>query len=289
MNSESPAQSTVVPPGPVAEVAPMAPSAPRPLSPPPRRKLWLPVAAVVVAVGVVLAILFIAGGFNASSGGAARVGTPMAFSRAVPLAVDYGRGASGGPWTVVAAEGIGIAAGITQPNTKFLGSGGCTFSPVPGGTESVSLLGTPSNATPGEVATWFFFATNASLEVVLLILVSDGTTTPLVFVTGCSEVSTFTGLSSVSGSSVVDSTTVAASFDQNAGGASFLANHTSATQVFGLIGPSATPSGSSAAWSIMYTSCGLTTAGGSGSWLQAGYDAGSGSLLVGPSAGSGPC
>ena len=292
MNSGSPAQPAVGLPSNESHTPSMTPPAtPTPVPPPrpTRRKPWLPLAAVVVAVGVVIATLFEAGGFNSNSSGSERVGIPVDYSAAVPLAAQYGQSASGGPWTVVAAEGIGVPTGITQPNTRFLAENGCTFSPAPGGTESVSVLATPSNATPGKVASWIFFATNASLNVVLLILVNEGTASALVLVTGCSEVANIAGLSAVSAQSVVDSTTVASEFDQSAGGASFLANHTSAVQLFSLIGPSASPSGSPGGWSIFYTSCGLTPTGGSGSWIQAGYDANSGALLGGPSAGSGAC
>ena len=253
-------------------------------APPPKRN-WTWVVVIVVAAVVVVAVLVFAGVFNSHGSSSVSNGTPAAFSSAVDVASSQGSTTTGAPWTVVAADGIGIPSGLTEPNWEFVGSSGCTFTPVPGGSTQVTILGTPANSSAGEVATWVFFEKNASANVILLSTVSDGTLSPLVLVTGCSTVGTFAALSAISSSVDVDSTNVAATFNEN-GGSSFLASHPGATQSFILIGGS---SGNPGAWDVEYTTCTLTASGGSGTWLSGFYYANNGNVLTNPTPGSGSC
>jgi len=239
------------------------------------------VAVVVVAAIVVLAVLLLSNPFQ-SSGSSVGAGTPVPYSQAVPVAIAKGQGAPGGPWTIVAATGIGVASGISDSSPASFSGSGCTFSTPSGGSTVTTVLGTPSNATPGEVSSWVFFAKNASSNAILLLDVSDGQASLWALVSGCSGVSTFTGMSGISASGVVDSTTVAAAFNA-AGGSAFLSNHTSVTHFFFLLVASSATEGTSF-WEVSYTTCALTATGGSGSSLIGVYNAVSGSLFDGPTA-----
>ncbi len=243
------------------------------------------VIVIAVAIGVVLAVLFFAGVFNSSGSGAVPNGTPSAFSSAVAVAATEGQSAPGGPWTIVAGDGIGIPNGITQPNWEFVGSSGCTFTPVPSGSSQVTILGTPSSATPGQVATWIFFERNATQQAILLAAVSNGQAEPLILVSGCSTVSDFASMDAVSATADADSTSVAATFD-TLGGSTFSTSHPGATQEFIIIGGTATTPG---AWEVTYSTCSLTTTGGAGSWLSGYFYASNGNVLTGPTSGSGNC
>lgn len=243
------------------------------------------VVVVVVAVAVVLAVLFFAGVFSPSKSSSVPDGTPSAFSTAVAVAATEGQSAIGGPWTIVAGDGIGISNGLTQPNWEFVGSSGCTFTPIPGGSSQVTILGTPSSASPGQVATWIFFERNASQQAILLAAVNNGQAEPLILVSGCSTVGTFASLGALSATADVDSTTVAASFDTS-GGSSFLTSHPGATQQFIIVGGT---SGNPGAWEVTYSTCTLPATGGTGSWLSGYYYANTGNVLTSPTSGSGNC
>ena len=271
------------PPPPPAPVPPGPGVAP--VYPPPPKRYWTWVVVIVVAAVVVVAVLVFAGVFSSHGSSSVGNGTPAAFSAAVDVASSQGTSITGAPWTVVAADGIGIPSGLSEPNWEFVGSSGCTFTPVPGGSTQVTILGTPANSAAGEVATWVFFEKNASANVILLSAVSNGALIPLILVTGCSTVGTFATLSAVSASTVVDSTVIAASFNEN-GGSSFLSSHSGATQTFILIGGS---SSSPAAWDVEYSTCALTASGGSGDWLSGYYYASNGNVLSSPTSGSGAC
>jgi len=283
--SEAPVPSAAQPPGPGPPAPPtVPPPVPAPLLgpvPPRPRRTWIwPVIAVAVAAVVVFAVLFLTGGFGSGGGSSVPTGTPMSYTQALPVAIAEGQSASGGPWTVVAGEGVGVSTGISGPApTAFTGSG-CTFRAPPGAPASTTVPGTPGNATPGTVAAWVFFATNASMSVVLLILVTDLTASLLDLVSGCSDVSTFTEMGAVTTSNVVDSTAIASELDA-AGGASFLANHTVVTHLFVLLGPSAALGGN-AYWEAIYSTCQPTAVGGSGTEFSGTYYAASGSVFTSP-------
>jgi hypothetical protein len=234
-----------------------------------------------MAVVVVLAVLVAAGVFNSgTSSSSVPDGTPAAYSSAVSAATAEGRVAVGGPWAVVAGIGVGLSSGISQPNAgTFVGSG-CTYTAPLGASPTVTVLGTPSNATPGKVATWMFFAKNDSGDVILMMIVNNGNASVAVLVTGCSGVSTFAQEGVINATNVIDSTTVATEFDAS-GGSTFLANHTSVTQLFVILGSSSSW-GSYPVWEASYTTCSLLAVGGTGSFLVAYYYADSGSLLQGP-------
>jgi len=277
------------PPGTIGSGTPPAPGvAPSPVGPPPsRRKTWTVVVAAAVAVIVVVAVLALAGVFSPGSSGSGSTGTPAPFSSAVPAAISAAQAAPGGPWTVVAAEGVAVASEVPATNESTIGGGGCTYTPVSGEPSQVSIPATPHGATAGEVSVWVFFAKNASSNSLLFLSVLNGQATALGVVSGCAAVTDFVGLGAISASGVLDSTTVASDFNQNGGGA-FLENNSWQVQLFILIGPSA-DTGGAAVWDIMYSTCGLTSIGGAGAWISGFYYASSGSAVTPPAPGSGTC
>lgn len=262
----------------------LAPAPPVPPPPSPNRKrIWVAAGAVVVAVVVVLALLFLSGLFNShGSTSSTPAGTPVPFSEAVPVAITGGEGFSGGPWTIVAAEGIGLKNGVSGPSPASFTSNACTFSTPSGAPASYAVLATPANATAGDVAAWIFFGKNASLNTVLLIEVSNGVAIPMILMSGCaSEVSLFASATAISASSVVDSTDVASELDAN-GGSTFLSNGTVESQLFILIGGSSS-TGGQPVWEVSYSTCALTASSGTGSTLAGYYYATSGTPLMAPS------
>jgi hypothetical protein len=255
--------------------------------PPHRRKLWVMVAAVVVAVVVVVGVLTFAGVFKTSSSSSNATGMPTPFSSAAPLAVPSAQGASGGPWTIVAAEGVGVPSEVSQTNISSIGTGGCAFTVVSGGSTEVSIPATPSSATPGELSVWVFFAKNPSLSSILMIAVVDGQAKPLALVTGCSAVSDFAQLGMITASAVVDSTAVASDFNQN-GGSAFLTSETLGSQLFLLLG-GFSGTDNAPVWDVMYSTCGVASPSGPGTWLSGYYFATNGTAVTAPAQTSGTC
>jgi hypothetical protein len=241
----------------------------------------LVIVAIVLVAVVVLAVLDVAGVFTSStSSPPVPDGTPATYSTAVAVAITEGKTAVGGPWTPVVGLGIGVSIGISQQSAgQFVGNS-CTDSTPPGAPASVSVLGTPSNATPGEVATWAFLEKNASGTVILMVFVSDGNAAPVTYVRGCSGVASFSSESGINATDVVDSTVIASTFNAG-GGSGFLANHTSVTRMFVVLG-AGSALGGSAFWEASYSTCGFGALGGSGTTLVAYYYASSGSLFNGP-------
>jgi hypothetical protein len=272
-----------------AETSPPTPvPSPRAPVPPSRRKTTILIAVVVVVMIVVLAALALSGAFNSSSsGGSSSTATPVAYSTAIPLATTAAQSAAGGPWTIVAAEGIGVPSTVSQTNVTSIGGSGCTFTPAPGRTSDVSIPGTPSATTAGKLSVWVFFAKNSSQDVILLISVVNGDAAPLVSVSGCSTVSVFAGLDSIATANVVDSTTVASTFDAN-GGSTFLANGTWQIQLFILLG-GATDTGGTPWWDLHYSTCAITATSGPGSEIMGVYDANSGADITPPQTTSTTC
>lgn len=262
---------------------------PVPAVPPPgrRRRVWIPIVALVVAVVAVVGVLALGGVFNSRSSSSGLFATPASFAQAFPAAFSEGRNASGGPWSIVAAEGLGLPFGISAANSATIGGTNCTFTPVADSPSQVTFYGTPSNAPAGEVGTWIFYTDNASLDGILLIQVSDGSAVPLALATGSTCISTFTKLETVDATSVVDSTTIASELNQG-GGSAFLQNNSGATQVFVLLGASSATLGL-AAWYASYTTCPLTATSGTGIAITAGFWATSGNLLSGPTTASSTC
>ncbi|MCI4343176.1 MAG: hypothetical protein L3J92_03550 [Thermoplasmata archaeon] len=261
----------------IPSAPPPAPTAPSP--PKSRRNVWIAVAAIAVVAVVVIAIFVLMIGSN-SGGSNPNFGTPAPYSQAIVTGTSGALSASGGPWTIVAAEGLGLSGGITSPNLDSIGQSGCDYTPSPGAPTTVSFPGTPSNASAGELSTWIFFAKNTAASAILLIEVSDGSATPLVTATGASCITTFTSLGAINATGVLDSPAIASELNQG-GGATFLQNHTGATEVFILLGGDSATSGNPT-WTLLYSTCAFTATSGSGTEITANYYAVTGTGLSGP-------
>lgn len=238
------------------------------------------VVTVAVVVVVVLLVLLVSGVLNLGGSSGSGVGTPVPYSQAVPVAIREGQNATGGPWTVVVAEGLGIPSSVSQVSPASATGNGCTFTNPPGASGVVSIDGTASSAAPGTVATWVFFAKNVSANVILLISVSNGQASPISLVTGCTFVSEFSNVDPISATGVVDSPAIASSFN-SAGGAGFLKNNSGATEFFLLYGADPAES-SSSFWGVEYDTCALTATSGTGSLFEGSFDATSGATIGPP-------
>jgi hypothetical protein len=273
--------------GPVASSAPSAPALappPAPISPPPaarKRHLFLVIGAVLVVAVLLLAALTLGlfGGKPASSS-SGPMGTAIdydaAFARAGPEALT----APGGPWTIVGAEGVATTSGFSGANAGTFIGGACTVTPATGAPAVLTFLGTPSNATSGEAAQWFFFSTSASGSVVLMIGVNASAAVPVDYGTGGSCLSTFGALAPINGSVEIDSIVAVQTFDSD-GGASWAQNHTVLTRTFVLVGTSS--DGGLFLWDVSYSTCSLFVTSGSGLVYSQAIDASTASGVSGPS------
>jgi hypothetical protein len=246
-----------------------------------RHRLLVVVGAVAVAavlLAAVLALGLLGPGANSASTGP--MGTPIDFDAAVARANSEALLAPGGPWTIVLAEGMAIGSGIAGANTAGLVGGGCDVTPAAGSPSVITLLGTPSNASPGNAAQWFFFSTNASDSSVLMMSVNASSAVPIDLGTGSSCMNTFNNLPPLNGSGVIDSVIAAHIFDSD-GATAWAQNHTVVTRAFLLLGTSS--NGGSFIWGMTDSTCNLVLASGSGlEYIQA-IDASTGSAITSPS------
>ncbi|HTT73724.1 MAG TPA: hypothetical protein VMG99_06220 [Thermoplasmata archaeon] len=264
--SPPPVGPGAVPPAPAGPAAPfVAPMG----APSPRRpsRRWIAVGAIVVVAVAVLAALAVSGVFSASSSSNG-TGPVASYDQAFPTGAATASAAPGGPWTIVAAIGLGIPSSITSANSADTEVGsGCTFTPVAGSPSTFTIYGSPSSAAPGAVGAWVFVALNGSSGSIVMIAVSGGTGTALVVGSGSACTSEFSPLAAIDVATGVDSTTIAASFNANGGGA-FLSANAGATQEFVLLGAG---SGYPAAWAVIYSTCGLTQTSGTGNEIEGSY------------------
>lgn len=258
------------------------PSTPPPIPPPPsHRRLWIVVGAVAVVVVIVLAIVLATGMFSPHSGGpTGPEGPPLSYVQVVSAALSVGATEAGGPWTLVVAEGIGLTNAVSAPNLGGTFGSGCSASLVSGAPTTYTVDATPSNAIPGEVSGWLFIAANAYTGALLMIGVNASSAVPLGLISGCSTVSQFLTMGTITGLPVVNETAVAASFDQQ-GGTSFLADHTVGYRAFVLLGSSSQYNGQ-AVWAVIYTTCVVLASGGTGTSIVAAYTAATGVSIVPP-------
>jgi hypothetical protein len=242
------------------------------------------VAVVVIAVVVVVA-LALAGVFSTGSGnGQGTTGTPLYYGQVATEGADGVQNESGGPWSLVAAEGFGLTTSTSGATAAGSLDNGCTANPAPGSPSTATLPATPTGSTPGAEAAWLFLATNPSGEV-LLYVVTQSASYPLFLVSG-SCTTDFGGLTTIAGLSVVNSTTVAGIANEN-GGSAFLSSNPGALVILALLG-SGLGGSQVPYWAVEYNSCGLSTSG-TGTLLIAVYDAEDGSTVSGPTSEATEC
>jgi len=259
---------------------PIAPRTGRPPRP------WIPILATVVVVIVAFSALWGTGILN-FGGGTSPPYPPVSYATAAPLAPAPATTAPGGPWTIVAGEGLAVPTQLPPTNLSSIGGLSCTFAPVSKGQSNVSIPVTPAGTRPGEAAVWVFFAKNSSLNTVLVITVGGGRSVALGYLTGCGTVTDFTQLDAITGVGVVDSTSVAAEFNAN-GGTPFLDSETVSFQLFLLLGGF---SGTHYAplWEVKYSTCAVESPSGPGTWISAYYYATNGTTVTPPTEDSGTC
>lgn len=235
-------------------------------------KLVTLIAVVGAALVVVLAALWAAGWLfprsTAGGGPPPLDGIAEDFDQAYNLSYPQAQNATGAPWTFVGAIGIGLPQAVQGQNSAGLVSTGCEFTPTNGSPSTLSILGTASNATPGEFASWIFFGVNASGGGVLLTDSWNDSAQVLGLVTGTGCAYSFDLLLPINAAWDVDSTVVAAAFDAD-GGSSFLNSHGIGYENFVLLGQD-TASGSGV-WVATYSTCGIDAAYGTGSFFMGAF------------------
>jgi hypothetical protein len=260
-----------------ASPTPFAPPAsPRPGRSPSHRNQWIALGAVIAVAIVIVGVLALSGVFSTSGGSS--TGVTESYASAVGPAGTAAGSAPDGPWTIVAAVGVGIPSSTSESNTAGLIGTGCTFTPETGTPTTLTIPGTASDAPVGTFALWVFFATNGLANTTLLVVVV-GTSAGAIGVATGSCVSDFNGLSAISATDV-NSTTIGASFD-SASGSAFLSGNAVMTKLFLLIGASA-DTANRPVWEAEYSTCAFDATGGTGTEDYAFYYADTGTLVEGP-------
>ena len=221
----------------------------------------------MAGVVAVVVIVVLASALHASSTTSPPnvVGTPVSESVIVGPAVKATSSVAGGPWTMDAVVGMGLAS-------SYSGVGGLISgcSTTWENSSVIEIPSTPSTATPGDVAFWLVALTNASGDLLLVDAndVSGTLVASNAVVVHGSCTSAFTRLGAVP-SSVEDSPTIAAAAGP-LGGTSFLQDNSGATVWLELLGTW---------WIVMYTACNLMSPSGSGSTFMAAFYATNGTLV----------
>jgi hypothetical protein len=234
------------------------------------------VASVLVAVGVVVALLLHAFPLPSSGGSSSvRFGTPLEYSQVIGPAEAAQAGRTGGPWTADDALGYDLSQSYT-------GAGGlvtnCTT--VWENSSPVVFPATAAGASPGSVAAWIVLSVNSTGALLLTTVteLSGAVVGSNGIVVEGSCTGTFTEFGAIP-ASVVDSGVVATAA-LAAGGSSFLTSHPGAEGYLGLFGP---------VWDVIYTTCSPFGTSGTGEEFSAGFYATNGTLLLTLGPGAVPC
>ena len=256
-----------------SSLAPRLPSPPHPGHP--RAAGRTAVAAVAVALVLLLSVVLLGGGGTSN-------GTPVTFSSARTTAT---LAAPHGPWTLIAALGLGFANETTLP-VNITAPPNCTITSLAGGVpSSLSIPSFHGNLTSGVATDWILAYLQPSTHSELEVSVLDGAANLVIELSG-------TGCASLTGdfrevpSSVVDSPMVASAVAA-AGGAEFLKAHpTGVSEEMVLLSPNVTaaPAGG-AVWEFVYSTCpGLLTGpsfAGPGTMFSAAVNATTGVVVPG--------
>ncbi|MCI4337179.1 MAG: hypothetical protein L3K17_08345 [Thermoplasmata archaeon] len=255
---------------------------------------------LVVAVVVVVLVLILASGLlgalplfpkSPSPAGTARTNPATStFAAGRALGASAAGNQSGGPWALIAAEGVTAPAAAADPTatvTDALSSTGCPFTPAtsaPGGIWIAASSAVGSGATDA----WYFLYKDPTGTSLLLIGESNGSTADFGSYSGTSCSGELGSLLPIP-PSVVDSS-AAVSAASAAGGATFLAGEPNAFVAMMLSGgrsvrgPANDPS-----WTIAYENCPLSsTSSATGAMFTAEIDANT-STIVNHSATTASC
>lgn len=231
-----------------------------PLVPPRRRGILTAIVVVVVVAVALVAVLALAGVFAPSkSSGQGLTGSPVSYSQVAPRGTGAVQNESGGPWRPVGAVGIGLTISASGSHAGSIVSSGCNSTPAPGSPSGGTLPATPTGAAAGSVALWMFLGADSAGDV-LMVAVTANASVPLVILSGACTAD-YSGLGTIAGALVVNSTVIAGNADGN-GGSTFLSSNPGAIQTFVLFGPGLPNGGPDVPlWAADYNTCGLATTG----------------------------
>ncbi len=229
-----------------------APDAARPRRPIP--------PALIVALAVGIAVVVVVGGLALSGrfgpGSTSQLGPYPTFAGAVSEAQPAANSVSGGPWQAAFGAAIRLPSPLQFPTrniTQVVASLGCNVTLLGVPPSTIAVDETPLSEGPGTSGFWLVGFVNTSGGVVG-VTVNDGAATALfdVSTTACPSI-TDSLLPFPSGA--WDSSSVIGAVN-GAGGATFLASHPNASQLFfgvggfGLLAPEPV-------WVVAYNSCPL--------------------------------
>ncbi len=228
---------------------------------------------MALAVAVTVGTLWAVGAFaspRASSPPLRVTGVPelATFAPARNASESLVRNVSGGPWTLLYAEGIDARNVSSVPSVLYTPWGfGCTLSAVGGGATELSVPAFTGNDSSGVAPWWILVFQAEGLGTALVVQVTGGAATPAGLLTGnCLASERIIG--SVP-SSVINSPEAAASA-WNETGASYLATYSNATVTLSLSpqsrqGFGLEEYGPVSLWSIDYNGCDAFGISGNGS------------------------
>ncbi|MCI4365759.1 MAG: hypothetical protein L3K10_06855 [Thermoplasmata archaeon] len=243
--------------GPPSSADSPPPSRPAPAPGRRPRHFLLPVVVVVVAIVVVIGVLAASGVLFRSS----QVSTTEAYStlsEAESVAGPAASHASSGSWSTVVAVAIRTSIGISLPLLALPSvsnlTSGCNLTSLPGAPASVSIDTTPTSALGGHAAFWLLILSDGRTGL-LAVSVDLGAPSALFSVTGTGCVSSSSMLVPFP-SSAGDSPSIVAAANSS-GGAAFLGQHPTATQLWAGVGGVSVGSlvKTSPIWAVIYTSC----------------------------------
>jgi hypothetical protein len=259
MDSWTPPGNEVAPPPPAAGATPAGrgsgPTSPLPLR---ERRWFLPVVAIVVAAIVVIAVLAVASSLAPKAKPATT--EPFAtFDEAQSVAGPVAAHAAAGSWSAVVAAGVRIGSALSIPTSGVSGianfSANCTPEFFPGLPSQVTVDATPPSAGPGHAAFWLIGFSNGGGGL-LFVTVNLGVPLAVFSLNFSACLSPSPNLVAFPSTEVDSPALVGAA--NSTGGATYLAMHPSAAQVFGGVGGiSEFGVTTSPIWEVVDTSCPL--------------------------------
>jgi len=229
------------PPSPAQDLAPP----PSPKKPEPRT---IAIVAAIVVVVVVIAGLILTGIIPLIPGSSSSTGpSTSSYMSAESSAASFSRSVPGGPWSLVAVEGLDLVSSYSNSTIPA----GCT---VTGGSGTLSFGAYTGNYSNGLLSNWLFVYTNASLRGELAVQVSGGHTSEIGVITGSSSCHPNFALNGAIPTHIEDSTQIASALLGQAAVDSFV--HTYATANAGYLLLNEGPYGGTQ-WSVAYSGCPL--------------------------------
>ena len=232
------------------------PVSPAPTPPPPKGHTGRNVAVVVaVIIALVVAGLYATGHlpFGPGSSGSSSTAT-SSYSLAATSGASVANAASGGPWTLLLAEGLDVTSSYTN---RTPGGSGCTLT---GGSGTLSFAAYGGNYSNGQLSNWYLIYVNAGATSALAVVVSGGHASELGVGQGSSCLANLSLIKAESGT-VLDSTQIASTLLATSEVDSFTEKYATANAQYVLV---TTVAGGSQ-WLVTYSGCPIAGYGGGGS------------------------